>query len=98
MQHLQDFAFGELHREGWNWWYKIGQQYPHLGIMHETYAVPARSWETVYQQFPPIGLGATKIPVRGKEGLEWRSPLIQAKGMAWKSMASRMDRKSWDGM
>jgi len=28
-----------------------------VGIMHETYVVPAGNWETIYHNFVPFGLG-----------------------------------------
>ena len=38
-----------------------------VGIFHETYVVPARSYETIYNNMPPFGLGkfAGLVPATG---------------------------------
>ena len=33
MQDVHKFAFGDLHREGWNWYNQVSKKWPHLGIM-----------------------------------------------------------------
>ncbi|MGW1375563.1 DUF4188 domain-containing protein [Streptomyces sp. NPDC002446] len=40
-----------------------------VGIWHETYAVPAGSYESIYANMPPVGLGAVRgvVPV-GRRG------------------------------
>ena len=53
---LHTFAHAPVHREGWDWWNQITKSHPHMGIMHETYAVPKGRWENVYQAFWPIGM------------------------------------------
>ncbi|KAF2404943.1 hypothetical protein EJ06DRAFT_578228 [Trichodelitschia bisporula] len=67
MESLHAFAHSEVHRKGWGWWNKNGKQYPHLGIYHEAYDVPAHSWEAIYIQMAPTGLSACTVP--GKEGV-----------------------------
>ncbi|MBL1092903.1 MULTISPECIES: DUF4188 domain-containing protein [Streptomyces] len=46
----------------------------HVGIWHETYVVPAGSYETIYANMPPRGLGAARgvVPVarRGERAAE----------------------------
>ena len=56
MEHLHAFAHGPAHRLGWDWWVKENRKHPHIGIMHETYAVPKHAWENIYQNFHPIGM------------------------------------------
>jgi hypothetical protein len=57
MAHLQAFALGPAHRKGWDLFAATTKQNPHIGIMHETYAVPKGHWETVYLNFTPFGMG-----------------------------------------
>ena len=57
MEHLQAFAIGPAHRKGWDLYTATTKQNPHIGIMHETYAVPKGYWETVYLNFKPFGFG-----------------------------------------
>ena len=40
-----------------------------VGIWHETYLVPAGSYDTVYNNMPPIGLGAVSelVPAAGRK-------------------------------
>ncbi|EJU03094.1 hypothetical protein DACRYDRAFT_21416, partial [Dacryopinax primogenitus] len=45
---LHTFALSETHRATWNWWLAVQKKYQHMGIMHETYDVPPRHWESVY--------------------------------------------------
>jgi Domain of unknown function (DUF4188) len=55
LDHLHAFARGDSHHRGWDW-YTRGD-FKHIGIMHETYVVPAGSWESIYHNFRPFGLG-----------------------------------------
>lgn len=57
IEHLHAFAQGPTHRLGWDWWAAHNKAHPHIGIMHETYAVPKGSWENIYQNCHPIGMG-----------------------------------------
>ena len=57
IEHLHAFAQGPSHKLGWNFWSNTNKQLPHIGIMHETYAVPADSWENIYQNHHPVGMG-----------------------------------------
>ena len=61
IEHLHAFAQGPTHREGWDWWAAENKKYPHLGIMHETYAVPKGGWENIYQNFQPFGMGKSTL-------------------------------------
>ena len=61
IEHLHAFAHGPIHRLGWDWWNAENHKYPHIGIMHETYAVPKNSWENIYQNFQPIGMCESRL-------------------------------------
>lgn len=54
---LHKFAHGTSHRNGWNWWNRTLKDHPYLSIMHEVYQVPKSSWESIYINFHPSGLG-----------------------------------------
>jgi hypothetical protein len=55
LEDLQAFAQAEAHQKGFQWYMK--GKHPSIGIMHETYVVPAGNWETIYHNFVPFGLG-----------------------------------------
>ncbi len=55
--YLHKFAHGICHRRGWEWWDTIVKENPHLSLMHETYMVSKKQWETVYINHHPTGLG-----------------------------------------
>lgn len=61
IEHLHGFAHGPTHRLGWDWWAAQNKKYPHIGIMHETYAVPKGAWENIYQNCHPIGMGESML-------------------------------------
>lgn len=61
IEHLHAFAHGPTHRLGWDWWAAQNKKYPHIGIMHETYAVPKGAWENIYQNCHPIGMGESML-------------------------------------
>ncbi|KAK0507188.1 hypothetical protein JMJ35_010226 [Cladonia borealis] len=98
IEHLHAFAQGPSHKLGWDWWSMTNKQWPHIGIMHETYAVPAGSWENIYQNHHPIGMAQTKYVINDKESGEKKlvSSFMEAKGGKWKSMLLRMDGERED--
>ena len=54
---LQAFAKAAPHMEGFMWWEKGAvTRFPHIGIMHETYEVPAGNWENIYHNCKPFGI------------------------------------------
>lgn len=89
MDDLHKFAHGEMHREAWNWWYKNVKGMPYIGIYHEAYDVPAKSWEAIYVQAPKLGLGAGKV--QGEDG-KWEDLLVEAREGVWKNSEGRMGR------
>jgi len=56
---LQEFATSSAHLSGQNAYLK--KKYPYMGVMHETYHSPKGSWETIYDNVPPLGLGKWTI-------------------------------------
>ena len=62
IEHLHAFAHGPTHRLGWDWWAAQNKKYPHIGIMHETYGVPAGGYENIYQNLQPFGMGESILP------------------------------------
>lgn len=58
LEGLHEFAHSETHMKGQLWWEKgASEDFPHIGIMHETYEVPAGNWENVFHNFRPFGIG-----------------------------------------
>ncbi len=58
--HLQRYAHDELHRATWLDYYRRENAGAAVGIWHETYAVPAASYEAIYVNMPRLGLGRAK--------------------------------------
>lgn len=54
-QYLHDYAHGPLHSKAMQWWRETEKKIPHIGIMHEVFACPKRSWEGIYVNYPPVG-------------------------------------------
>ncbi|KPM34360.1 hypothetical protein AK830_g12215 [Neonectria ditissima] len=88
---LHRFAHEPLHRETWDWF--NAKKYPHIGVFHETYCVPAKSYETVYLNCRPILMGrvAAKVTNEGEEP-QWANGLVSADTPALKTQYSRMSR------
>jgi hypothetical protein len=57
LEDLQAFALAEFHQKGLKWYMK--GKHLSIGVMHETYVVPAGNWETIYHNTVPFGLGET---------------------------------------
>ena len=55
---LHHFANSSHHTSLTKWYNEKskGKDY-HIGVMHETYDVPAHHWETIYVNMKPFGLG-----------------------------------------
>jgi fumigallin biosynthesis monooxygenase-like protein len=68
--HLQKYAHDEMHRAAWLHYYQRAHASTAVGIWHETYIVPAVSYEAMYVNMPRLGLGRARklTPVgRGSE-------------------------------
>ncbi|KAJ8066261.1 hypothetical protein OCU04_005343 [Sclerotinia nivalis] len=91
IEHPQRFANGDSHRKGWDSY--LRGEHPHLGIMHETYDVPAGNWETICHNFTQFGLGKTEQLINPDPEVKpdstskenYTSSLVEAKGASWKS-------------
>jgi len=89
MDDLHRFAHGTMHREAWNWWNRNVKNMPHIGVYHEAYDVPSKSWEAIYVQTPKLGLSAGKVEMADGH---WEDMLIEAKKGVWRSSEGRMGR------
>lgn len=88
---IHQFAHEEMHRKAWDW-YKAGT-YDHIGIFHETFVVPAHSYETIYENCKPLMLGAGLVKCGEMEGeRKWRNTLVSADNVGLKSQWQRMNR------
>lgn len=58
---LQAFATSSAHRLGQDAY--DAKKFPYMGVMHETYYSPKGSWETTYDNVPPLGFGESKSPI-----------------------------------
>lgn len=92
MASLHNFAHGAEHRDAWNWWNKNVKSFPHLGVYHEAYDIPAHHWEAIYLQTPKMGLGATEVAVGEGEEKKLVSVLEDARKGIWRTSRGRMGR------
>ncbi|POR36032.1 Uncharacterized protein TPAR_03785, partial [Tolypocladium paradoxum] len=84
VESIHRFAHEELHRAAWDWY--NGHRFPHIGIFHETFIVPARSYESIYANCIPVGLGRGAVRCDGVEGDEqWLNTLVGADTPALKT-------------
>jgi hypothetical protein len=102
IEDLHAFAHGPLHRAGWDWWDRTVKHHPHLAIYHEVYAVDSKSWEAIYTNCEPTGLGATSY-LRKRDKLvnwvaeeeeEWISPLVDARRGKLRTMMGRVGKEA----
>jgi hypothetical protein len=57
LEGLHKFAHASPHMKGQLWWEQGGMdEFPHIGIMHEVYEVPAGNWENVFHNYRPFGI------------------------------------------
>ena len=80
LHHLHEFAHGPSHTDTMQWWQKHSAELKHIGIMHEVFSAPKHSWEGIYVNYHPTGLGATFTEATVKGEKVWASPLVQGKG------------------
>ncbi len=92
MHHLHTYAHGTRHTETMQWWQANADKLKHVGIMHEVFAAPKHSWEGIYVNYHPTGLGATFKEVEVDGVKKWASPLVEGKGKLTYSKG-RMGRK-----
>lgn len=68
VESIHRFAHQELHRKAWDWYGR--SRFPHIGVFHETFVVPARSYETIYANCTPVGLGGASVKCDDVAGQE----------------------------
>jgi len=54
-EYLHAYAHGPMHTQAMQWWHETADKHKHVGIMHEVFACPKRSWEGVYLNYHPTG-------------------------------------------
>ncbi|KAF2820609.1 hypothetical protein CC86DRAFT_374291 [Ophiobolus disseminans] len=98
-EYLHAYAHGSIHTKAMQWWHETAAQHKHVGIMHEVFTCPKNSWEGVYLNYHPTGLGSTTKEVTGLDGKRaWMSPLVKGKGkMAYSKgrMGRTYGEKEW---
>ncbi|PHH61891.1 hypothetical protein CDD81_7755 [Ophiocordyceps australis] len=95
VESIHRFAHEELHRTAWDYYYK--NKYPHLGIFHETFIVQPGSWETIYENCSPVGLGngSVRLPDLDDDGQpRWVSTLVAADNPSLKTQKARLGRQA----
>jgi fumagillin biosynthesis monooxygenase len=90
---LHRFAHDPMHREAWDWWNKMKDEYPHIGIFHETFVSPPGGWETIYHHMRPVLMGATSVRCKTEEGEVWVNPLVSAANTTLRGQYGRMNRR-----
>lgn len=96
---VHDFAHSPVHRDGWKWWDATLKEHDYIGINHEIYEADSGSWESVYVNFQPTGLGATSYLRRGgklESGIvpdQWINPLVDA---SRNKLSRSSGRLGWD--
>lgn len=104
---LREFAHAETHMKGQLWWERGAMDaFPHIGIMHETYQVPAGSWENVFHNYRPFGIGTSCLSEWGLVGeytvnalfLLQRVPSTPCLGQMVSMVATIMERRLWSGL
>ena len=77
---MHSYAHGPLHTETMEWWAKNVTKLNHIGLMHEVFNCPRNSWEGIYVNYHPTGIGATRKEVTVDGEKVWMNPLVQGKG------------------
>ncbi|KAM4056265.1 hypothetical protein HRG_003185 [Hirsutella rhossiliensis] len=92
VESIHRVAHEDLHRSAWNW-YNQGR-FPHIGVFHETFVVPARAYETIYANCVPVGLGRGTVKCDDVKNLDeqWVNTLVNADVPALKTQALRLSR------
>lgn len=93
LEDLHKFAISESHMKGWKWFDSVTKQYPHLGIAHEVYEIPAGGWENVYHNFRRFGIALNEYQVEGELGeqVQQKAELVR-KGKRMAGMYARMGK------
>ena len=91
VESIHRFAHEDLHRRTWDWY--NAEKPTHIGIYHETFVVPARSYETVYINCHPVLMGRGAVRCEDKEGGgRWLNTLVSADVPALRTQYARLGR------
>jgi hypothetical protein len=91
---LNKFAQDPMHREAWEWWNRFKDDYPHIGIFHETFVALPGAWETIYHHIRPVLMGATSMKCKTEEGEAWVNSLVNAENTTLRGQYGRMGRRN----
>ena len=97
IEDIHSFAYGETHREAWEWWNSLTkEESQHIGINHEIFAAGPGQWEAVYFNQQPTFLGATSYLRKGDKELggvvgdTWVGALVDASKGKLRASAGRL--------
>ncbi|KAH6987638.1 hypothetical protein BKA56DRAFT_478868 [Ilyonectria sp. MPI-CAGE-AT-0026] len=91
VESLHRFAHEPMHREVVGWF--DSKKYPHIGVYHETFCVPAKNYETVYLNCRPVLLGRAAVEMSSQKAEpEWANCLVNADTPLLKTQYSRLSR------
>jgi heme-degrading monooxygenase HmoA len=91
VQSLNQFAHEEAHRQGWES-YLASDYKRYIGIFHETYVVPRKSYESLYANCRPILFGRGQVACETEAGTKWVNTLVSARDPRLKTHFLRLGR------
>ncbi|OHW95877.1 hypothetical protein CSPAE12_05453 [Colletotrichum incanum] len=91
---LNRFAHDTLHWNTWKWFNTIKEDHKHIGIFHETFVTGAQQYETIYENMPPVLLGAASVASTNKITKEqtWVNTLVNADVKPLRTQLRRMGK------
>ncbi|OLN95710.1 hypothetical protein CCHL11_10413 [Colletotrichum chlorophyti] len=91
---LNRFAHDTLHWNTWKWFNTIKEDHKHIGIFHETFVTGKQQYETIYENMPPVLLGAASVASTDEETKEkrWVNTLVNADVKPLRTQFRRMGR------
>ncbi|WQF75969.1 hypothetical protein CDEST_00983 [Colletotrichum destructivum] len=91
---LNRFAHDTLHWNTWKWFNSIKEDHKHLGIFHETFITSAQQYETIYENMPPVLLGAASVASTNEISKEktWVNTLVDADVKPLRTQLRRMGK------
>ncbi|QPG96808.1 hypothetical protein C2857_005304 [Epichloe festucae Fl1] len=90
VESIHRFAHEDMHRAAWDWYNSVKPH--HIGIFHETFAVPAHGHETIYLNCRPFLLGAGLVKTQDGGETAWRNVLVSSDHVSLKTQWQRMNR------
>lgn len=88
---IRKFAHEDMHRKAWNW-YTTLKTNTHIGVFHETFAVPPHAYEAIYFNCSPLLLGNGMDRCKTEQGEKWVNTLVKADHPNLKTANGRMGR------